>query len=66
MMSSSEKVITTLENLMEVEDSALEVYRELLDDLTDEKLKDVIRKHIKAEKHHKKLIEEALDLTRRA
>ncbi len=61
-MSSEEKLIRSFENLLDIEISARNVYEELLEKLTDVELRDFTKRLVKAEKRHKVLVEEALDL----
>jgi rubrerythrin len=61
-MSSSEEIITILKNIMELEVNAGEFYGEVSGELNDETLNDLMRKLIKDEERHKKLVEEALEL----
>ena len=61
-MSSEEKLIRSFENLLDIEISARNVYEELLEKLTDVELRDFTKQLVEAEKRHKVLVEEALDL----
>jgi rubrerythrin len=64
-MTFEEGLIRSFEDLEDIENTARHVYEELLEKLTDRELRDFTAGLIEAEKHHKKLVEEALELIQR-
>lgn len=61
-MPSEEKLIRGFENLRDIEAVARDVYGELLGKLIDRELIEFTTYLIKAEEHHRALVEEALAL----
>ena len=61
-MSSKDVLRGALQNLLDIERSAKEVYRELYEELEDEELKEFIRELMKSEERHQRLVNEALRL----
>jgi rubrerythrin len=59
-------LLSSLQDLRDIEDSARASYIELFDKLEDKRLRQALRSLIDAEKRHKKLIEEAIDIIRDA
>jgi rubrerythrin len=57
-------LLSSLQDLRDIEDSARASYRELFDKLEDRRLRQVLKSLIDAEERHKRLIEEAIDITR--
>ncbi len=62
---SSKEIITHLENLMEIEASSRDVYREVLEGVSDERVMSLMRWLIREEARHKEMLEDALGLLRR-
>lgn len=63
-MYSEEKLIRGFENLLDIEVAARKVYEELRGKLIDRELIEFTTWLVKAEEHHKVLVEEALALIR--
>lgn len=59
---SYEELTPILYNLLEIEEDAISVYREILESLTNKECRTVIAGYVKAEERHVKLIKEALEL----
>ncbi len=61
-MSSKDVLRGALQNLLDIERSAKEVYRELYEELEDEELKEFIGELMKSEERHQRLVKEVLRL----